>query len=149
MAHAVCDAVGNERVGIQLSPMGVFNDIEPFEGFEEQFTELAQGLGKLGLVYLHLVDHSSMGAPAVPMELKQNLRQAFGETLILSGGYDAKRGEADVEAGLGELVAFGRSFLANPDFIARIMKGADLNQPNFDLFYTPGPEGYIDYPQLD
>ena len=148
VARAVIAEVGRERVGIRLSPMGVVNDIQPFEGLEEQFTMLARGLGELGLVYMHLVDHSSMGAPPVPMELKQTLRKAFGGTVILSGGYDDKRAEADLEAGRAELIAFGRPFLANPDLIERFRQGAGLNAPNYDLFYTPGPEGYTDYPSL-
>ena len=149
VAEAVATAIGGERVGIRLSPRGVFNDIQPFEGIEDQFTELARGLGERGLVYLHLVDHAAMGAPPVPMELKQQLRRAFGRTLILSGGYDGERAEAALREDLGELVAFGRPFLANPDLITRIQRGAELNQPRMDLFYTPGAEGYTDYPPLD
>ncbi|MEM1415859.1 MAG: alkene reductase, partial [Myxococcota bacterium] len=80
--------------------------------------------------------------------LKTRMREAFGGTVILSGGYDGARAEADLAAGKGELVAFARPFLANPDLPARIQAGAALNEVKMDLFYTPGAEGYTDYPTL-
>ena len=64
VARATAEAIGGSRVGIRLSPYGVFNQTGPFEGIDEQYVELARGLGALGLVYLHLVDHSSMGSPS-------------------------------------------------------------------------------------
>ncbi|MEO1588195.1 MAG: alkene reductase, partial [Bacteroidota bacterium] len=75
-------------------------------------------------------------------------RQAFQGTLILSGGYEHERAEADLQAGNADLVAFGRPLLANPDLVARMKEGAELNAPNFDTFYSPGEAGYTDYPVL-
>jgi len=149
VAQAVADAIGAERVGIRLSPNGAFNSVGPFPQTAEQFTALARALGELGLAYLHVVDHSPMGSPEVPAELKSALQDAFGGTFILSGGYtDVDRAEADLRAGRGDLVAFGRPYLANPDLVARLERGAQLNEPRYDLFYTPGAEGYTDYPTL-
>lgn len=142
-------AIGAERVGIRLSPLGAFNGVTPWEGAEADFTWLAGQLGALKLAYLHLVDHSSMGAPPVPDALKAALASAFGGTVILSGGYDRQRADADLAAGKGDLVAFGRPFLANPDLVTRLEKGAPLNEPDFGTFYTPGAKGYTDYPTLD
>ena len=149
VARAVAEAIGPERVGIRVSPGGVFNDVGPFDGQDEQFISLAKGLGALGLVYLHVVDHSAMGAPPVSAELKAALRDAFPGAYILSGGYDRDRAEADLAANKGDLVAFGRPFISNPDLVARMQQGAELAAPNADLFYTPGAEGYTDYPALD
>ena len=148
VARQTADAIGADRVGIRISPYGVFNDTGPFEGIDEQFAALARGLGALKLAYVHVVDHSAMGAPAVPDSVKQAIREGFGGTIILSGGYDAARADADLAAGKGELVAFGRPLLANPDLLHRFLEGAPLNPPRFDLFYTPGAEGYTDYPTL-
>lgn len=148
VARAVSDAIGADRTGIRLSPYGAFNGLAEFEGVDDQFTSLATELGELGLAYIHLVDHSSMGAPEVPMHIKVSIRDAFGGTIILSGGYDAERAEHDLVEGLGHLVAFGRPFLANPDLLERFRKDAPLNEPKPDLFYTPGAEGYTDYPTL-
>ncbi len=148
IARRMVEAIGADRVGIRLSPYGVFNGIQPWTELDSDFTWLAQELGRLELAYLHLVDHSAMGAPPVPDGIKAALREAFGGTLILSGGYDRQRADADLAAGKGDLVAFGRPYLSNPDLPARLRGGSPLNPPNFDTFYTPGPEGYTDYPTL-
>ncbi len=145
---AVANAIGKGKTGIRLSPFGAFNEMRADENTEEQYKQLAAGLKETGIAYIHVVDHTSMGAPAVPQSVKDAVRNAFGGTIILSGGYDAARAEADLEAGKGELVAFGRPFLANPDFVKRIEISAELNQPDFATFYTPGEKGYNDYPVL-
>ncbi len=149
VARAVSEAIGADRVGIRLSPYGVFNDLGPFEGIDEAYVALAKELGRLGLVYLHLVDHGAMGAPPVPQAIKDALRRAFPGTLILSGGYDRDRAESDLAADRGDLVAFGRPFLANPDLPRRLQARAPLNEPDGATFYVPGAKGYTDYPTLD
>jgi N-ethylmaleimide reductase len=147
-AEAAIAAIGRDRVGIRLSPFGVFNDMPLYDQMEEDYTYLAQQLNTLGLVYIHLVDHSSMGAPPVPDAMKATFRKVFKRTLILSGGYDAKRAESDLAAGKCDLIAVGRPFLANPDLVTRWKTGAAENEPDPATFYTPGPEGYTDYPLL-
>ncbi len=148
VARAVSQAIGADRVGIRLSPYGAFNDLAAFEGIDEAYLALVQELGALGLVYIHVVDHSAMGAPPVPQSLKDALRKAFSGTFILSGGYDRDRAEADLAAGRGDLVAFGRPFLSNPDLPARLQRRASLSEPDPATFYTPGEKGYTDYPAL-
>jgi N-ethylmaleimide reductase len=149
VATAVANAIGKERTGIRLSPYGAFNDMHPDENTEQQYIQLAAALKETGIIYIHIVDHSSMGAPAVPLSVKDGIRRAFGSTIILSGGYDAQRAEAELEEGRGELVAFGRPFISNPDLVKRIALQAELAQPDFGTFYTPGEKGYLDYPILD
>ena len=146
--EAVIVAIGKDRVGIRLSPFGVFNDMPPYDAMEADYIWLAQQLDMRGLAYIHLVDHSAMGAPPVPDSIKAAFRSAFKGTLILSGGYDAARAESDLGSGKCNLVAVGRPFLANPDLVARWKTGAALNVPDFNTFYTPGPKGYTDYPAL-
>ncbi len=148
VAQAVADAIGPKRVGIRVSPYGVFNDTEIYDTLDETYAYLAGELKKTGLAYMHIVDHSAMGAPEVPRRVKEIIYDRFGGTIILSGGYDGERAESDLQAGLGHLVAFGRPFLANPDLPERIRKGAELNEPDPSTFYTPGEKGYTDYPAL-
>lgn len=148
VAEAAIAAIGKDRVGIRLSPFGVFNDMPVYDAMAADYAWLAERLNALGLVYIHLVDHSPMGAPPVPDAIKRAIRNTFKRTLILSGGYDAGRAEADLAAGHADLIAFGRPFLANPDLVMRWKTGAAVNAPNPATFYTPGPEGYIDYPAL-
>jgi N-ethylmaleimide reductase len=148
VADAVIAAIGKDKVGIRLSPFGVFNDMPLYESMEADYTYLAQQLNARGLVYIHLVDHSPMGAPPVPDSMKATFRKVFKRTLILSGGYDAARAEADLVAGKADLIAFGRPMLANPDLVTRLKTGAALNAPDMTTFYTPGAKGYTDYPAL-
>jgi len=149
VVEAVIAAIGKDMVGIRLSPYGVFNDMPLYDAMEADYTYLAQQLNARGLGYIHLVDHSSMGAPQVPDTMKATFRKIFKRTLILSGGYDAERAERDLVKRKCDLIAVGRPFLANPDLLTRWKTGATLNAPDMDTFYTPGPKGYTDYPALD
>ncbi len=145
-ARRVGAAIGANRVGIRLSPYGVFNDMPPYEGVDEAFFALIESLAATGIEFVHLVNHGSMGTPPVPASLIEGLRKRWARTVILSGGYDRARAEADVASGLADLVAFGRPFLSNPDLVARLKSGAALSPPDFSTFYTPGAKGYTDYP---
>jgi N-ethylmaleimide reductase len=146
VAQAVAAAIGGARVGIRLSPYGANAGMKPHPEIEETFTTLVPRLASTGIQYVHLVDHSAMGAPPVPETLKRALRQAWPRTFILAGGFDRESAEAALNDGRCDLVAFGRPFLANPDLVTRIERGLPLNAPDFATFYTPGPKGYTDYP---
>jgi len=148
VAEGVIGAIGKDKVGIRLSPFGVFNDMPLYDAMEADYTYLAEQLNARGLVYIHLVDHSPMGAPPVPDVMKTAFRKLFKRSLILSGGYDAERAESDLAAGKCDLIAVGRPFLANPDLVDRWQTGAAVNAPDMATFYTPGPVGYTDYPVL-
>ncbi len=115
-----------------------------FPGAEDFFAGLAKDLDDLGIVYLHLVDHSSMGAPAVPGSLKERIRRNFSRTLITVGGFQsADDAERVILEGKIDLAAFGRAFIANPDLVEKLKTGRPLNPPNPETFYTPGSEGYL------
>ncbi|HAA14639.1 MAG TPA: alkene reductase [Cytophagales bacterium] len=148
VVQATIQAIGAHRVGIRLSPGGAFNDVVDYPEVPDTFDLLSRELEKLGVVYIHTVDHGGMGWPALPFEVRDCIRANYRGTLIVSGGYDGVRAEKDLQASVGDLVAFGRSFLANPDLPERIRLGAELNTDDPDTWYTPGPEGYIDYPEL-
>lgn len=148
VTQAVANAIGKDKTGIRLSPYGVFNDMPFYDEMDNDYEYIAQKINDLGILYIHLVDHSTMGTPPVESSVVQKIRAAFKGTLILSGGYDAERAEGDLQSGLADLIAFGRSFLANPDLVERLKIGAELNPPDEETFYTPGEKGYTDYPVL-
>jgi len=146
VAKACVNAIGADKVGIRVSPYGVFNGTGGFDGVEEQYVSLSRELSALKLVYLHLVDHSAMGAPPVPEAFKKQLRAAFAGTFIAVGGFDAARAEQVLQAGDADLIAFGRPFISNPDLVSKLKSGAELAAPDMATFYTPGEKGYTDYP---
>lgn len=145
VAKASAAAIGAERIGMRISPYGAFNGVAPDVEMDAMYLRLVEELNKLGLVYIHVVDHSSMGAPEVSPALKANIRSTFKGRYILSGGYDAARANADLNADRGDLVAFGRPFISNPDLVQKLQSGAALTAPDFNTFYTPGEKGYTDY----
>jgi N-ethylmaleimide reductase len=148
VARAVVAAIGAQHVGIRISPYGALNGTGAFAEVDEQYLALMQDLSRLGLLYVHLLDHSAFGAPAVPAELKAKVRKAFGGLMILAGGFDGASAEAALAEKRADLIAFGRPFLANPDLAERLRRGAPLNQPDMTTLYTPGAKGYTDYPML-
>jgi N-ethylmaleimide reductase len=148
VARATAAAIGAHRVGIRLSPYGVFNVTGAFADVEAQYLALTQQLSQLGLLYVHLLHHSAMGAPPVPADSKARLRAAFKGFFILAGGFDRASAEKALDAGQADLIAFARPFLANPDLVARMPADTNLNAVDMATFYTPGAKGYTDYPAL-
>ncbi|VAW55902.1 NADH:flavin oxidoreductase/NADH oxidase [hydrothermal vent metagenome] len=146
VAQKVVSAIGGNRVGIRLSPYGTYNNMALFDGMEDTFEYLAEELGKLKLNYVHLVDHSSQGAPEVTDTIKSKIQKAFGGNIIASGGLDKEKAELILEQQKGDLVAFGQAFLANPDLVSKFKNNLPLNPPDYDSFFTPGEKGYTDYP---
>lgn len=145
IAKQAGQAIGFDRLGIRLSPYGAFNDMTADADTENVYETLAAELGKLGLLYIHVVDHSSMGAPEVKPSVKKKIRDGFEGYIILSGGYDARRAEQDLVEKKGDLVAFGRSFISNPDLVTRFRENLALTPADPATFYTPGEKGYTDY----
>jgi N-ethylmaleimide reductase len=144
---AVAHKIGKEKTGIRLSPYGVASDMPHYPEIEATYKYLSEQLNKIGIAYIHIVDHSAMGAPEVPGVIKKLIRKNFKNIVILSGGYDLERAEADIKSGLGDMVAFGRPFINNPDLADRLRKNWDLSQNlKMDLFYTADDKGYTDYP---
>ena len=146
VAKAAVAAIGAGRVGLRISPYGVFNGMAPDAEMDALYLRLVDEMNALGIAYIHVVDHSSMGAPEPSPALKAAIRAAFKGRYILSGGYDGARATADLDAGRGDLVAFGRPFISNPDLVRKLASGAALTAADPATFYTPGEAGYTDYP---
>lgn len=149
VASAVADAIGKGKTGIRLSPYGVAGDMPNYPEIDATYDYLSKELNKLGIAYIHLVDHSAMGAPTVPIEIKKLIRKNFKNTLIICGGYTKDSAEADLESGLCDLVGFGRPFINNPDLVERLEHDHELCQNlKTELFYTADENGYTDYPNF-
>ena len=147
VTRAVVDAIGADRVGIRISPahniQGVLEEDEADTA--ATYEALVEGIAPLGLAYL-----SILGDPE--SDIVRDVRKRFGGPVILNTGFGSVTSLADVEdileRDLGDLVAVGREFLANPDLVRRWREGTPLNEPNSATFYGGGAEGYTDYPAL-
>ena len=145
VAKAAAIAIGADHLGMRISPDGVVNGMGPDAEMDALYEHLIAELNSIGLVYIHIVDHSSQGAPEVSPALKAKIRAAFKGKYILSGGYDLARANADLDLQRGDLVAFGRPFISNPDLVEKLRNDSPLASPDFSTFYTPGEQGYTDY----
>lgn len=142
---AVTAAIGASRVGLRLSPLNSYNsmiDSDPIAliGF------LAERLNAFNLAYLHVMRSDFFQAQKG--DVMTVARAHYQGVLIGNMGYTPAEAEAAISEGKLDAVAFGTAFLANPDLPERIQAGAELNAPNPATFYTPGPEGYTDYPTM-
>uniref|UniRef100_A8M121 NADH:flavin oxidoreductase/NADH oxidase n=1 Tax=Salinispora arenicola (strain CNS-205) TaxID=391037 RepID=A8M121_SALAI len=141
VAHAVVGEIGAERTGVRISPGNTFNDI--IEGDPGPvYAALVRALAALELAYLHLVSRGEDG-------LAMALRRAWPGTVILNRpGAEIEARAADVETGLADLVSVGTLALANPDLVARLRAGVELNEPDPATFYGGDHRGYTDYPYV-
>lgn len=147
VTKVVAAAIGKDKTGIRLSPYGVAGDMPNYTEIDATYDYLSKELNKLDIAYIHLVDHSSMGAPTVPLEIKKLIRHNFKNTIIGCGGYDKESAELDLKSGLFDLIGFGRQFINNPDLVERLEFNHELSQSlNPDLFYSADEKGYTDYP---
>ncbi|MEF8700357.1 MAG: alkene reductase [Candidatus Accumulibacter sp. UW20] len=143
--EAVSSVFGSDRVGLRLSPLNSYNsmiDSDPIG----LVTWLASRLNDFGLAYLHLMRGDFLQQQSG--DVLTPVRAVYRGTLIGNMAYTAAEAGQAIAAGQIDAVAFGTSFLANPDLPARIRAGAALNRPNPATFYTPGAEGYTDYPVM-
>ncbi|KAI9105833.1 N-ethylmaleimide reductase [Phlyctochytrium arcticum] len=149
VVQAAIKGVGGDasKVGIRLSPWGTFNDIKTSDT-EALMSYLLPRLDVLGLAYIHFIEprFATIPSTASASPLSQ-LRPLIKQTpVILAGGYESNTATEAIDAGLGDLVAFGRRFLSNPDFVERVRNDWELNPYDRDTFYIPGDKGYNDYP---
>jgi len=145
VTEEIATAIGKEKTGVRISPFSEFNDMAHYDEAEATYLYVGRKLNETGIAYLHITDPATKGEPHI---LAQHLRKIFSNALILSGGYTAGSAEAIVKNGAADLVSFARAFIPNPDLVGRFKNKLPLNQPKFDFFYTPGPEGYVDYPEF-
>lgn len=143
----IAQAIGADRIGVRLSPGGVFNDMND-PNSENMALYLARELAKRGIAYLHIAEPDWAGGQPLSPEFRRDLRLAFSGRLIYCGGYTAEKAEAVIAAGIADAIAFGRPFIGNPDLPQRFIKNAPLNTPDQATFYGGGAEGYTDYPTL-
>jgi len=148
VVQAVTSVVPANRVGVRLSPNGVFNDMGSPD-YREQFSFVASQLDRFDLAYLHVMDGLAFGFHKLgePMTLT-GFRRVFRGPLIGNCGYTQVTAETAISQGHADLIAFGRPFISNPDLVERFRNGYPLaaDAPMSDWYLPTGPKGYTDYP---
>jgi N-ethylmaleimide reductase len=143
---AVCNAIGSDRVGVRLSPINSYNSMKDSDPIG-LISYLSKRLNDFNLAYLHLMRADFFQAQTG--DVMSVARDNYQGVLIGNMGYNADEAEKAIQEGKLDAVAFGTSFLANPDLPARFKAGASLNVPDQSTFYTPGAKGYTDYPTME
>ncbi len=149
--EAIKEVVPVEKVGVRLNPSlhGIFGTILN-EDTIPTFDYIVEKLNNYKLAYLHLsepfTDVSDL--PHAEPDIAKRYRPIYKGNLIINAGFTQEKGNKVIEAGEADMVAFGVPFIANPDLPERFAQNAELQQPDKDKFYTPGADGYIDYPSL-
>jgi N-ethylmaleimide reductase len=146
VTEAVVNAWSADRVGIRLSPKNPYLDMHDSDP-NPLFTAAASALNQFNLAYLHIAEGvpgqflAGNDEPATPM-----MRDVYQGLVMVNGGYDFETGTAAIASGAADAIAYGMTFLANPDLLERYQSNAPLNQPNPATIYAQGATGYTDYP---
>ena len=147
IVEAIITVFPANRVGVRLSPNGIYNDMGSPE-YREDFLYFAEQLNAYDLAYLHLVDGLAFGFHELgtPMMIGE-FRDVFAGPLVGNCGYTQEQAETALSSQVTDLIAFGRDFISNPDLVERFTNGWPLNPPaEMGVWYSFGPEGYIDFP---
>jgi N-ethylmaleimide reductase len=144
---AVAGVVGANLTSVRLSPNG------DSQGADDSnpiglFTAAAAMLNDIGIGFLELREQKpfgNFGQSEVPL-VSPDIRKVFTGPLVLNQEYDYARALVDLESGVADAISFGRPYISNPDLVARLRDGTELTKDNFKTWYSPGAEGYTDYP---
>ena len=148
VVDAVCQEWSPDRIGIRVSPIGSFQNVDNGPNEEADALYLIEELAKRGIAYLHMSEPDWAGGKPYTEAFRQKVRERFHGVIIGAGAYTPEKAEDLINKGLIDAVAFGRDYIANPDLVARLQKKAALNPQRPESFYGGGAEGYTDYPSL-
>lgn len=145
VVKAVVDVAGADKVGVRLSPVNPFNDMQDSNP-QALFNAVATALNQFDLAYLHVVEGGIHGGGiADPFDFDA-LRKLFKGAYMANLSYDKERGNAVIASGHADAVAYGVPFISNPDLVERFKLDAPLNEADSSTFYGGTEKGYTDYP---
>ena len=152
VVQAVADVVGKERLGVRFAPLFASTEEDRVylglveEDPHETYIEAIKVLEQVGIAYVSLAEADWDNAPELPETFRNDVRSNFSGKILYAGKYTVERGVRVVKAGWGDLIAFGRPFIANPDLPERIAHGWPLNAVDPATMYGGTDKGYTDYP---
>ena len=149
---AIKKEIPEERIGVRLNPslhtaFGMTLDEETIPTFDY----IVKQLNNYNLAYLHLsepfTDVSKI--PHAVTEIAKHFRPLYKGTLMINNGFDQEKGNAIIDEGLADMVAYGKPYISNPDLVERFSQNAPLAEWDEKTFYTTGEKGYTDYKFLN
>ena len=135
------------RVGIRIAPVSPANDVADSNP-AAIFGHLVAKLSERKIGYIHVIEGATQGDRNIAPFDWGALRRAFSGAYIANNGYTRELAIEALAAGRADLVAFGRPFIANPDLVERLRRGAELASGDRATFFGGGAKGYTDYPAL-
>jgi N-ethylmaleimide reductase len=147
VAKVVAGEIGPERTGIRISPVTPANDVSDSNP-QPLFDHIVEHLNAMKLAYIHVIEGATGGPRDIAPFDYGSLRRRFKGAYMANNGYDFDLATRMLAADAADLIAFGKPFLANPDLVERLKRGAPLNVPDKATFYGGGAKGYTDYPTL-
>jgi N-ethylmaleimide reductase len=139
---AMSAAAGAARVGFRICPGNPFNDLYD-ENPRETFSALLQAATPLQLAYLHLIY-----VPLPTLDSLALVQENYRGAMIINESLNFEKAQEYIGSGSAAAASFGRYYVSNPDLVHRFREGAPLAPLDRNTLYTPGPQGYIDYPAL-
>jgi N-ethylmaleimide reductase len=152
--ESVLEVVDSSRVGMKTGPMNVSGAFTANDQTLPTSEYVIRRLNDYGLSHLLLMGAMTdfSGTPLASLAgdgMFRHFRKIYRGTLIANTDMDQDRGNRLISEGLAEMIAFGRPYIANPDLVARLAAGAPLADVRWETVYASGPEGYIDYAEMD
>ena len=145
---AVVESVGADRTAVRLSPNGAIQGVDDSDP-ETLFVAAAAALSPFGLAFLELREpgpKGTFGTASTP-PVAPRIRKVFSGPLVLNSDYlTSAQAQAQLDSGVADAIAFGRTFIANPDLPHRLAAGLPLAKDDMPTWYSRGPKGYVDYP---
>ncbi|WP_372767850.1 alkene reductase [Lutibacter sp.] len=146
--EAVKKEIPENKIGVRFNPSmhnlhGIMVDEETIPTFDY----IIKKLNDYQLAYVHLSEPFTdvSEVPFAEKEIAKHFRPLYHGTLMINGGFTQETGNAVIERGEADLVAFGKLFISNPDLVERFENNLALTDWDQETFYTPGIKGYLDY----
>lgn len=143
VVEAAASVRSSAYVAVKLTPGWNLHEIEE-EQTQELYAHIADRLNAIDPAFVHIFD-----ATGLDSDLYSSFRQRFQGLMLAEANLTVESSAQAIAAGKADMAGFGRSFISNPDLPQRIARGTPLTKPDAETFYTPGAEGYTDYPSLE
>ncbi|ACZ77662.1 alkene reductase [Dickeya zeae] len=131
-----------DRVGVHLNTMSNTHSMQDADP-QALFGYVAEQLDSRELAFIFVRE-----ALDTPQRILPLIRKTFRGVVIANDGLTRDTAEQLLADGEADAVSFGRMYIANPDLVERLRRGAPLNELNGSTIYGAGAEGYTDYPVL-